>query len=211
MAEPVIERVAAPTAEIRSLVAALDATLSGEYAPEQRHGLSLEAIFQPPMRLWCTLVALVALAASLPLWFIPPLVLVVPPLIWGWLTYRVFAFDVLADHADAEERRRLVRAHRLTLLGMGTIAGFIGAAPSLLWALSAMMLLFAPLLILVSIWLYTLVFAFSALWFAHYLLAALRDLRAADALAAPAFASGPVVAGIEPTAIAPHDLDRTAP
>ncbi len=50
MAEPVIERVAAPTAEIRRLVAALDATLSGEYAPEQRHGLSLEAIFQPPMR-----------------------------------------------------------------------------------------------------------------------------------------------------------------
>ncbi len=33
--------------------------------------------------------------------------------------------------------------------------------------------MFAPLLILVSIWLYTLVFAFSSLWFTHYLLAAL--------------------------------------
>ena len=31
--------------------------------------------------------------------------------------------------------------------------------------------------ILVSIWLYTLVFAFSSLWFAHYLLAVLQRLR----------------------------------
>ncbi len=144
----------------------------------------------------CTAAALLALLASLPLWFIPPLVLVVPPLIWGWLTYRVFSFDVLAAHADADERRRLIRAHRVPLLGMGIVAGFIGAAPSLLWAVSAMMLLFAPLLILVSIWLYTLVFAFSGLWFAHYLLAALRDLRVAEAVSAAS-----------PT----HDFDRTAP
>ncbi len=130
----------------------------------------------------CTAVASMALLASLPLWFIPPLVLIAPPLIWGWLTYRVFAFDVLAAHADPDERRLLIRTHRTTLLGMGVVAGFIGAAPSLLWAVSAMMLLFAPLLILVSIWLYTLVFAFSALWFSHYLLAALRDLRAAESL-----------------------------
>jgi hypothetical protein len=30
----------------------------------------------------------------------------------------------------------------------------------------------------VSVWLYTLVFAFSSLWFSHYLLAALQSLRA---------------------------------
>ena len=47
--------------------------------------------------------------------------------------------------------------------------------------MGALTLVFAPVLILVSIWLYTLVFAFSALWFAHYLLAALRDLRGAQA------------------------------
>ena len=47
----------------------------------------------------------------------------------------------------------------------------------LLWAASAMTLVFAPLLIVVSVWLYTLVFAFSALWFAHYALAALATLR----------------------------------
>jgi hypothetical protein len=35
----------------------------------------------------------------------------------------------------------------------------------------------APLLVPVAIWVYTLVFAFSALWFGHFLLAALEALR----------------------------------
>ena len=61
---------------------------------------------------------------------------------------------------------------------MGIACGELGAAPSLLWAVSALALVLAPFLILVSIWLYTLVFAFSSLWFAHYLLAALQRLRA---------------------------------
>jgi hypothetical protein len=41
-----------------------------------------------------------------------------------------------------------------------------------------MTLVFAPVLMAVSVWLYTLVFAFSALWFAHYLLGALHQHRA---------------------------------
>ncbi len=127
--------------------------------------------------LLCTLAALLALVISIPLWFIPPLVLVVPPLIWGWLNYRVMSFDVLAAHASTQERRTLMREHRLPLLGIGVVAGYLGAAPSLLWAMSAMTLVFAPVLVVVSVWLYTLVFAFSALWFAHYALAALARLR----------------------------------
>jgi hypothetical protein len=136
--------------------------------------------------LGCMVVAVVALVASIPLWFIPPLVLVVPPLIWGWLGYRVFAFDVLALHASGDERRTLLATYRWPLFGIGVITGYLGAAPSLLWAFSALALVFAPLLIVVSIWLYTLVFAFSALWFAHFLLAALADLRAVEtAVTAP--------------------------
>jgi hypothetical protein len=145
---------------------------------ERRHGAGFWQSLA--WSLACTAAALVALVASIPLWFIPPLVLVVPPLIWGWLSYRVFAFDVLATHASREERRVLIAAHRWPLFGMGVVTGYLGAAPSLLWAVSALALVFAPILIVVSIWLYTLVFAFSALWFAHYLLAALRDLRAAE-------------------------------
>lgn len=149
---------------------------------ERRHGAGFWQSLA--WSLACTVAALVALVVSIPLWLIPPLVLVVPPLIWGWLSYRVFAFDVLSLHASADERRRLIAAHRWPLFGIGVVTGYLGAAPSLLWAVSALALVFAPLLIVVSIWLYTLVFAFSALWFAHYLLAALRDLRADDGAAA---------------------------
>jgi hypothetical protein len=147
--------------------------------------------------LGCTVVALAALVASLPLWLIPPLVLVVPPLIWGWLTYRVFAFDVLSLHASRDERRELMAAQRWPLFGMGVLTGYLSAAPSLFWAMSALTLVFAPILILASIWLYTLVFAFSALWFAHYLLAALHDLRAGEAEVAV------LPAAAEPLRIAP--------
>ena len=125
----------------------------------------------------CTVGALLALVGSLPLWFVPPLVLVLPPLIWGWLTYRVFAFDVLAAHATAQERRLILRRRRWPLLAMGVVCGFLGAAPSLLWALSAATLIFAPLLAVLSVWLYMLIFTFAACWFAHYALAALQGLR----------------------------------
>ena len=153
---------------------------------ERKQGASLlSSVF---WALGCTILALLALVISLPLWFIPPLVLVVPPLIWGWLNFKVMSFDVLAAHASTAERRALMDQHRLQLLTIGVISGYLGAAPSLLWAASAMTLVFAPLLIVVSVWLYTLVFGFSSLWFAHYSLAALAALRGQAATdLAPAF------------------------
>lgn len=45
-----VERVHAPTDEVRALIAELDAELAGSYSPEQRHGLMIDAIFQPPVR-----------------------------------------------------------------------------------------------------------------------------------------------------------------
>jgi hypothetical protein len=123
------------------------------------------------------LLALLLLVVSLPLWFIPPLVLVLPPLIWGWLTFKVMSFDVLAAHASADERRQLMREQHWPLLAIGLITGYLGAAPSLLWAASAATLVLAPVLVVVSVWLYTLVFAFAALWFTHFALAALQRLR----------------------------------
>jgi hypothetical protein len=125
----------------------------------------------------CTAAALVALVLSVPLWFVPPLVLLLPPLIWGWLTYRIFAFDVLASHASAEERRLILHQQRWPMLAMGVVCGYLGAAPSLLWAASAATLIFAPFLAVASVWLYTLVFAFAACWFTHFALAALARLR----------------------------------
>lgn len=133
----------------------------------------------------CTAAALAALVLSIPLWFVPPLVAVLPPLIWGWLTCRVFAFDVLASHASAAERRRILRTRRWPLLAIGVACGYLGALPSLLWAASAATLIFAPILVVVSVWLYTVVFAFASCWFAHYALAELQRLRSESAGAVP--------------------------
>jgi hypothetical protein len=131
------------------------------------------------------LAALFALVISLPLWLVPPLILILPPLIWGWLTYRVMAFDALSAHANGDERRALFREHRPWLLGIGVLAGFLGAAPSVVWASGALLSpVFFIFLVPVAIWIYTLVFAFASLWFAHYCLAALEKARA-DAAAPP--------------------------
>jgi hypothetical protein len=151
-----------------------------------------------------TVVALVLLLVSVPLWFVPPLIMVLPPLIWGWLTYRVLSYDVLAEHASREERQKILREHRPLLFGMGVLTGYLGAAPSLVWASGVMFVALAPVLVPVAIWIYTLVFAFSALWFAHYTLAALQALRAAQAPPAPtppappALPPGPVIEALPP-------------
>jgi putative acetyltransferase len=50
MANITIEQAKAPTEEVRALVSELEEILSAEYPPEQRHGLSLDAIFQPHVR-----------------------------------------------------------------------------------------------------------------------------------------------------------------
>jgi len=122
---------------------------------------------------------------SIPLWLIPPLILILPPLIWGWLTYRVMSYDALVEHASSEERRQIFREHRVPLLGIGVLSGYLGAAPSLIWASGAMFVAMAPILVPVAIWIYTLVFAFSSLWFAHYTLAALEQLRKKNNALAP--------------------------
>lgn len=46
----VVERAGEPTPEVRSLVEALDGELSQNYCCDQRHGLKLDAIFQPHVR-----------------------------------------------------------------------------------------------------------------------------------------------------------------
>lgn len=127
------------------------------------------------------LLALGALLLTLPLWLVPPLALVLPALIWGWLTYRVMAFDVLAEFASPAERQSLLALHRPSLLGMGVLTGLMGAAPSLVWASGALFAAAFVVLIPVAIWIYTLVFAFSSLWFAHFALAALQALRQGSA------------------------------
>jgi hypothetical protein len=150
---------------------------------ERKHGGSLAMSIA--WSLGSTALALVALVISLPLWLVPPLILVLPPLIWGWLTYRVMAFDSLSAHASIEERREIFRRHRGWLLGIGVLAGYLGAAPSIVWASGALFVAAFVVLIPLAIWIYTLIFAFASLWFAHYCLAALEKLRGEAAAAPP--------------------------
>jgi len=117
---------------------------------------------------------------TLPLSLIPPLTFIILTLLWGWLTYRVMAYDALADYADAQERQAILRIHRWPLLIIGAVSGAMGAAPTLLWLGGALSVIFFPLLAAGSIWLYVLVFVFTGLWFQYYCLAALQKYRAAD-------------------------------
>ena len=45
-----VERVTSATDDVRTLVGELEDVLAAEYPPEQRHGLSLDSLFQPHVR-----------------------------------------------------------------------------------------------------------------------------------------------------------------
>ena len=152
-----------------------------------------------------TLIAMVAMLISLPLWAVPPLMFIVPPLIWGWLSYRVMVFDALVNHASREERLAIGRQHRMGLLTIGVLTGYMGALPSLVWASGAVFAAAFLVLIPLAIWIYALVFAFTSLWFTHYSLGALEALRAE---------SGTVVMGASvplPTVALTDDSSSTPP
>lgn len=141
--------------------------------------------------LWVSLYSFVIFAflwvVSLPLALVPPLGLIVQALLWGWLTYKVLSYDALAEHADPQEYRLLQRRHRVALLLIGTLTGTMGAAPMLLWLGGALAVFLFPVFAAFSIWLYVLVFIFTGLWFSHYCLAALAEMRmaAGDTARAP--------------------------
>ncbi|MCO5398014.1 EI24 domain-containing protein [Ralstonia soli] len=128
--------------------------------------------------LLCTLVFILVAVITLPLWLIPPFFALIPPLLWGWLTYRLMTYDALADHATAEERRAIMQRYRLPLLGIGIAVGMLGSAPTLLWVSSVVTIVLFPIIAIAVIWLYVLIFIFSALWFGHFCLRALARLRA---------------------------------
>ena len=127
--------------------------------------------------LWSALICLVLVMLTLPVWWVPPLVAVLPPLLWGWLTMRLMSYDVLAKHASSEERDQLIEKYRWPLLIMGVASGMLGAVPTFFWATSALALVLFPVVSFVALWIYSLIFVFAALWFSHFLLDALQALR----------------------------------
>lgn len=152
-----------------------------------------------------TLVFLLMIVVTLPLWLVPPLFALIPPALWGWLTYRVMTYDALADHATAEERKTIMQRHRVPLLTMGIVVGLLGSAPTLLWVSSVAIIFLFPFVLIGALWLYVLIFIFSALWFGHYCLHALAQLRAERAAAAP---PPPPRGGGDVIDLAPSDVRR---
>jgi hypothetical protein len=142
---------------------------------EKRRGGSLLGSLWTSLSTFC--IFLLLWLVTLPLSMIPPLTFVIQPALWGWLTYKVMAYDALADYADAQERQTILYQHRWQLLAIGAITGAMGAAPTLLWLGGALSVIFFPLLAGVAIWLYVLVFVFTGLWFQHYCMEELATLR----------------------------------
>jgi hypothetical protein len=95
---------------------------------------------------------------TIPLWFIPPLILIVPWLWWGWLNSRILRLDSLLEHATDLERSELIKRHKgdFRLLGLAVAA-----------------LNFVPPLFIVAP-------VFGALSFAHYSLTALDQYRSSN-------------------------------
>ena len=130
---------------------------------------------------------------TLPLYAFAPLAVLVQVLLWAWLTAKVMCYDALSEHASEAERVELMTRHRVPLLAIGVVSGLFGALPGLAWVGGAVAFIAFPILAPVALWLYVTVFMFSALWYVHYTLQALHDLRTAGAPAASGTALQPPV------------------
>lgn len=115
---------------------------------------------------------------SLPLTMFMHLGLIIQPLLLGWVSYRIMAYDALAAHASPEERQMILQQHRWQLWGVAVFTGLLGALPGLLWLGGVLSIIFLPMLAGLAIWLYVVVFMFSGLWFQFFCLEALQQLRA---------------------------------
>lgn len=147
---------------------------------EKKHGGSI--LGSVIVNLSAVLVFCVLWLLTLPLYFVAPLALLVHALLWGALTARVMSYDALADYASPAERKSLRQRHRRALLLIGTISGAAGALPGIAWIGGALLsFVLFPLLALLSLWLYLVIFIFTGLWFQYFCLDALALLRAENA------------------------------
>lgn len=147
---------------------------------EKKHGGSV--LGSVVVNLSAVVVFCVLWLLTVPLYFVAPLAILVHALLWGALTARVMSYDALAEYASADERRLLRRRHRRALLLIGTVSGAAGALPGLAWIGGALIsVVLFPVLAMLSLWLYVVIFIFTGLWFQYFCLHALTVLRAENA------------------------------
>jgi len=108
---------------------------------------------------WVSTIFLVLLIASLPLWLIPGVGLLVSIVLTAWLNARSFGYDSLMQHADRGELKSVPAKRREPMFLLGAACAVLAHIP--------FVNLVAP--------------AFSALAFVHYMLRSLARERAVDA------------------------------
>lgn len=130
-----------------------------EYPEVSRHGTPAAAFWGSlGNTLAASAIFVIGWLLCLPLLLIPGGLLVLP-LLWGaWLNQRSFRFDVLAEHATANERDRVIGEQRSRFWAAGLVSALLAHVP--------FVNLLAP--------------AFAALLFVHLGLPALRRLRAKE-------------------------------
>jgi hypothetical protein len=70
---------------------------------------------------------------------------------------------------------------RRQLLVIGIVSGLLGALPGVVWIGGALLsVVLFPVLAVLSIWLYLIIFIFTGLWFQYYCLQALAELRTGE-------------------------------
>ena len=94
---------------------------------------------------------------SIPFWLLPPLWPIIPLVILAWVNQRLLRYDAVAEHADAQEMRRLFRRRRGALYLLGLLLALAAYVPIVGF--------FSPVVF--------------GLAFIHYLLGALAAERAA--------------------------------
>lgn len=92
---------------------------------------------------------------TLPLWLIAPLALILPLFWWAFAFTRLLRVDSIVEHASATERKVLLNRHNKEYWLMGGILSLLNLLPPAWFILPV----------------------FSALFFAHFNLAALSELR----------------------------------
>lgn len=125
-----------------------------DYADVNREG-SLAVVTSLSNTVVSLVIFTVGYICTIPLWFIPPLILVVPWLWWGWLNSRIMRLDSALEHASTSERNALIQEHK----GDYRLLGFAVAALNYI----------PPLFIIAPV--------LGALAFAHYSLDTLRNKR----------------------------------
>lgn len=82
-----------------------------------------------------TVIALVIyfilLIISLPFWLIAPLALILPGALTAYLNQRLFRYDALAEHASAEELKKMAGHASAPYFILGVIAGLVQFVPVL--------------------------------------------------------------------------------